>query len=395
MKASCGSIASEYSLPIIFRLPPVPENNFECKDEVYLPTPSNAGAKRELRIGEKVSIGGYAMEITEAKNDLGLWTGKGVITVPFLNNIRLATHFTQILINENNEITAGQIHTDRATVNVTDTQTKARITEMLNDADKGFTTTEQYIENANSIIKATNNIIKEVPEQSKLLFEQGRDAIEKGKQLIASGDSEVGKELIEKGKAIIKQASTELRNTLNQGIEGIDKLKELFLKAIAFKRKDLEKDSVEIYKGFKKISTEFESYRAAYEGELYEPIVNSEIAYETNEENSNSEFEISEVTEINSTLQTVLLKKLGNTSEQKIQAENKTLLNQKSLEWLFNLANTRVGNLDNLIKSFVNDGVSTMKKYAFDKLTNTQTEELDKVISNFIQKKLDEVLLTN
>lgn len=390
IKANCSSIASDYSQALFFTLPTMPANTFECKDEVYIPAPAYAAAKKEIRIGEKVNVGGYTMEITEIKTDMSLWTGKGVIVVPFLNNIRLATHFTQILINENNEVTSGQVHTDRATLNVTDIETKAQITEMLDGVEKGITSADKYIDNANSIIKETENIIKQAPEVAKRLLEKGKQEIEKGKQLIANGDTEGGKALIEKGKGLIKDGIGKIKEGVGNLPEDVSQLKDLFKKAIQNRLDALIKDSSQLIKAMVVDNNLYQQLKKQYELELYE---STEISMWSDETTALIDesiiLEVIGEDELPNTSKTSLLNKLNSASTNRYKFYSEWDDIMEALKLLESYKLPDESSLSILIQDFKKESVSLLKKYALDALTGKQKEELDIQIKKFIDTKIE------
>lgn len=212
IKAGCESLTSDFSPIDTFSLPRKPDNSFECKEEERLVEIQNKTPKAILRTGERINIGGYDVELTEVKGSEGTFSGKGTIVIPFMNNIKVKTYFTNITVNTDNVVTAGNIEVEKASLQIIDDQTKDKIYETLTNVDQKFNDINKYLDKTNNIIQEVDKVITEVPKESRELMEKGKNMIEQGKQLIASGNTEKGKELIEQGKKEIKEGVNKALN---------------------------------------------------------------------------------------------------------------------------------------------------------------------------------------
>lgn len=396
IKANCGSITSDYIAGENFVMPTKPDNTFECKVLAYNPGTLSTKSKISLKEGDKVSIGGYDMTLTQVQSKDGKFTGKGIIVVPFMNNLKLSTHFQDILVNEDNIVTLGNAIVDRATLQAVDDKTKKQVLDGMKAIDDGFATADQYLKKVEDILLQVNNIIDEVPAAAKETLNKGKELIEKGKQLIANGSTEAGKELIERGKAEIKKGLASLKDGKGLIDDGVDVIKALFAKSISEKENTIKQDSAKAL--IRKIENdqEFDKLKKELEGPLYEPqeeiVVLPATAAPEIETTDDILIDIVDADNIPAVFVTPLVVKLGKASESKMQADMDLEKILKKLEWLAEVANN-VSNvkLDEVVADFKKQSVSLLKKYAMDKLTGKQTEDVMKQITQYIDKKLDEI----
>lgn len=64
-----------------------------------------------ITVGEEFTAGDFAIKILEVSGSNGKFTGKGYVTIPYLNSIRVGVEFTNILINTDKQMAEGTVIT--------------------------------------------------------------------------------------------------------------------------------------------------------------------------------------------------------------------------------------------------------------------------------------------
>ncbi|WP_437395115.1 hypothetical protein [Flagellimonas lutimaris] len=65
----------------------------------------------QLRVGESFTAGDFQVVATEVHGGNGYFTGRGYTRLPYLSNIKLAVHFTNILVNTDRQLAQGTVIT--------------------------------------------------------------------------------------------------------------------------------------------------------------------------------------------------------------------------------------------------------------------------------------------
>ncbi|MEL6916631.1 MAG: fibronectin type III domain-containing protein, partial [Bacteroidota bacterium] len=89
--------------------------------------------------GEKFKAGDFPVTVREVNGSNGRFTGKGHVSLPYLENIKIAVEFTNILINEEKELAEGTVITvyDPEWKNILDTGDVADVLDDLGDVFTG------------------------------------------------------------------------------------------------------------------------------------------------------------------------------------------------------------------------------------------------------------------
>ncbi|MBO0590847.1 EndoU domain-containing protein [Cellulophaga sp. E16_2] len=72
---------------------------------------SNTDPLEVLTKGEKFTAGDFPIHVLEVSGSNGRFTGKGYVTIPYLNSIRVGVEFTNILINTEKQLAEGTVIT--------------------------------------------------------------------------------------------------------------------------------------------------------------------------------------------------------------------------------------------------------------------------------------------
>ncbi|WP_224490881.1 fibronectin type III domain-containing protein [Robertkochia flava] len=89
-----------------------------------------------LAVGEQFRAGDFLITVTEVKGADGRFSGKGVVGIPYLANIRVGVRFTNVYINRDRQLASGEVRTeyDRNWRNMLDIDQAADVAEDIADA---------------------------------------------------------------------------------------------------------------------------------------------------------------------------------------------------------------------------------------------------------------------
>jgi hypothetical protein len=110
VKAICSNTESEYSSIKSFNtavfVPPV---NFDCGKKDTAGQVTNFTPKLQLSPGDMIYNGEFPVKLTEVEGGSGSFTGKGRMRIPMLANIQINMQFTDLKVNELNQVFGGEM----------------------------------------------------------------------------------------------------------------------------------------------------------------------------------------------------------------------------------------------------------------------------------------------
>ncbi len=160
-----------------------------------------------ITVGEQFTAGDFPIKILEVSGSNGRFTGKGYVTIPYLNSIRVGVEFTNVLINTDKQMAEGTVITmyDPTLGNIVDVDAAFEAVEGVVDAIGGLADAIGYAlnldisrdtkEKVDQIIDALIDNIKDedLPEDLKERLvdaaNQIKDAKERYDNAIENGDS--------------------------------------------------------------------------------------------------------------------------------------------------------------------------------------------------------------
>ncbi|MGB9748169.1 MAG: fibronectin type III domain-containing protein, partial [Bacteroidales bacterium] len=107
LAAFCRSQEPAYSAPVVAH---TSRREFTCGEELSYVKIDNFNPLPMLRRGEIIIAAGFEVRILEVEGSNGYFTGRGVVTVPWMSYIKLEVAFQDIYVNELYQLAEGQIH---------------------------------------------------------------------------------------------------------------------------------------------------------------------------------------------------------------------------------------------------------------------------------------------
>ncbi len=181
-------------------------------------------------IGDKFTAGDFPIKVIEASGSNGRFTGKGYVTIPYLNSIKVGVEFTNVLINTDNQLVEGSVITiydpslsnildiDDAIDTVTDAvDAVGDFIDALADWLSGYTGTE---EEQKELEERTDQLNKELEEaiSDPNLDSEKKEALEKSKDELNKAKDELlqeGTNPTSESKEAYKNSSEEVMAELN------------------------------------------------------------------------------------------------------------------------------------------------------------------------------------
>ena len=120
---------------------------------------SNTDPLENLAVGDKFVAGDFPITVLEISGSNGRFTGKGYVTIPYLNSIKVAVAFTNVLINTDKQLAEGEVITkyDPSLSNILDVDD---VIDTLNDV------VDSMGDFGNAVIEALNlDISKDTKEK--------------------------------------------------------------------------------------------------------------------------------------------------------------------------------------------------------------------------------------
>jgi hypothetical protein len=108
VRGVCTESYSDYSAISTFATPSMPEIPFQCgqtdSSKIVKQVP-----KESLEPEEYIYNGNFPIKVLNVSGGNGVFSGTGIMRIPFLSNIWINVKFENILVNESNQVYGGQI----------------------------------------------------------------------------------------------------------------------------------------------------------------------------------------------------------------------------------------------------------------------------------------------
>ncbi|MUH36541.1 fibronectin type III domain-containing protein [Zobellia amurskyensis] len=108
---------------------------------------SNKEPLANINIGDKFTAGDFPINVLEVSGSNGYFTGKGYVTIPYLNSIRVGVKFTNVLINTDKKLAEGTVVTiyDPSLKNIID------IDDAIDTVEDAVDATGEFFEGDNDL----------------------------------------------------------------------------------------------------------------------------------------------------------------------------------------------------------------------------------------------------
>jgi TANFOR domain-containing protein len=234
IRANCGTYSSEFSAPVLVKIPEAPKQDFACGNAGTLPPIKSTTPITVLPSGALFYAGGFECHVVEAISVNGGFNGSCYVVVPFYGFAKVLHTFKGIKVNNDLQMFAGKL------ISVTDTvkgnALSARIDNAAKTAGSGYTNDQlQKLLGASRIVTVDGRIATiTVNDQGQVVvtLKNGDEEIievEEGEKVIISDEDgeqyyvENGS-VVKAGEALAAKAAAASSSQMVANIDSIRKL---------------------------------------------------------------------------------------------------------------------------------------------------------------------------
>ncbi len=226
---SAGLLYNQEVDTFLIGRPSLNNEYFECGLEVPPFDPDNFYPLDFLNAGDSITAGDFGVLITQASGQIGNFSGKGYIPVPYFNRARVNVKFKHIKVNDEYKLVDGNISVTGIGLQVISEETAA----LLDDIVTGLETIDDLLAEAEDILEVIDELLETLSAYLPPEVVQGlEDAQTALTTAMASGnenDINAAQTALETANQNFQTAMTELlTRVLDIIIESLDQLDEEF-----------------------------------------------------------------------------------------------------------------------------------------------------------------------
>jgi TANFOR domain-containing protein len=238
VRSDCFSGPSTYTTPDTARTQAVPPSTFVCGRQVPNLDLSNTTPLSALNKGDRIAAGDFDVQLDSIAGANGRFTGKGLIVIPFMGNVKVRVAFDNITVNTDRRMIAGSMYITGAGAQLITDEQRLQIMQTITAIDNGFKTLEEGLDQTNQLIFLIDLTLRPpLPDSARRTIQYARQLAVQAKTAIASNNPEEqakGREQLKKANDTYKQglrqagsaAGDMLRNMANNARQIFSALKQ-------------------------------------------------------------------------------------------------------------------------------------------------------------------------
>jgi hypothetical protein len=222
---SAGLIYNEAVDTFLLGRPSLNTDYFECGLDVTPFDPQNFYPLDYLLAGDSISAGDFGVFITEASGQIGNFTGRGYIQVPYFNKARVNVKFKNITVNDEYKLVNGKIKVTGIGFQVISQETA----DLLGDIVDALETLDDVLAQAEDILEVIDEIIETLgpylPEEVVQGLLDAQAALATAQETGNEADISAAQQALQTANQNFQTAMTELlARVLNIIIESLNQL---------------------------------------------------------------------------------------------------------------------------------------------------------------------------
>jgi len=222
---SAGLIYNEAVDTFLLGRPSLNSDYFECGLDITPFDPQNFYPLDYLNTGDSITAGDFGVLITEASGQIGNFTGRGYIPVPYFNKARVNVKFKNITINDEYKLVNGKIKVTGIGFQIISQETADLLGDIIDDLE----TLDDVLGQAGDILEIIDEIIETLgpylPEEVVQELLDAQAALVTAQTTGNEADISAAQEALETANQNFQSAMTELlARILNIIIESLDQL---------------------------------------------------------------------------------------------------------------------------------------------------------------------------
>lgn len=146
--ATCGFYDGQYSTVAKVTTNPLPEAEYACGAPMGTFNIDPKELTGSLKAGDIIQAGDFDVKLTKVTGSNGVFSGEGVIEVPYFNKAKVKTSFSDISVNKELRMVNGYMNVTGAAVDIIPSgvmDAMNGLTEVLNTADSALNTIEENL----------------------------------------------------------------------------------------------------------------------------------------------------------------------------------------------------------------------------------------------------------
>ena len=179
VRANCGTYGSDFSEPLLVKIPEAPEQNFSCGTAGMLTPVTSTTPLTVLPSGAVFYAGGFECHVVEAVSENSSFSGSCYVVVPFYGFAKVLHTFKGIRINTDLQMFYGKLMSVADTVK--GNALTARIDEASQPAGSGYTSDQ-----LKQILDAERIVVVDGRIESLLINDEGQLVV-----TMRNGDEEI------------------------------------------------------------------------------------------------------------------------------------------------------------------------------------------------------------
>jgi hypothetical protein len=245
---SCGPFESLFTTVATVKTNAPPAADYSCGLPMQNFNLDPSSLIASLNVGDIIQAGDFDVQLTKVRGNNGMFTGEGVVVVPFLNNVKVKTVFTDIKVNKENRMVAGYMNVTGAALDIIPDKITAmmdQLDETLDKVEEGLNKAEDVVNTVDEALAIAENVINEVaaylPDEIVQQIQQAKAGIVEAKADMSAASTPEAKEA---AKVELKEARQKMKDGVGKAMEHYAKAIVNFSKIIVQVIKELKDEAL-------------------------------------------------------------------------------------------------------------------------------------------------------
>ncbi len=345
-------------------------------------TLQNQTPKANLVRGDTIVATDFKLKIGRIEGSQGVFSGEGVVVMPFMNNIKLKAAFKNIKVNEENRMIDGIIAITGASAQVLDDSTLATVQAQITEIEGFLNQAESALDQIDIVLDKIDLVAAKMyeylPERIQLRLDNARDSLAAAKKELKGLPANATEEQRTAAKEKLRKAKLEMKQSLSEAIKYYAQALVKFAKILWKATRELGQEAISgISSQIQDLKNLKNSYNQSNE------IINSNYSQSEEEENTLGEDE-SIVNEVD----------INNQMQGKIDDTKNIMTKENNVALSFILEKLIIAfateeSMKDLGKNFKNEGLDIVEEI-LQKLRQEQPED---TIKNYVKQRIKDTLL--
>jgi hypothetical protein len=212
-------------------------------------TLQNQVPKASLVRGDTIVATDFKIAVGRIEGGQGVFSGEGIVVMPFMNNIKVKAAFKNIKVNEENRMIDGIIAITGASAQVLDDSTLATVQAQIAEIEGFLNQAEAALDQIDIVLDkidlVTAKMYEYLPERIQIRLDNARDSLAAAKKELKGLPANATEEQRAAAKEKLRKAKLEMKQSLSEAIQYYVEALGKFVNIIWESVKKLKNDIVE------------------------------------------------------------------------------------------------------------------------------------------------------